>query len=449
MGKPPMAFYHSKGLTPAWQFAQKYIQGGGRIATLPDIIDARLGTDLDAHPWNAYFTTQSAEYVGFSRGGNKIILVAHGVGPMATLDGIQAAYSFEYKDSQRVQRGGRISRSEFLKLESGHYGPVFVVDLNLYNRRYEYPFIGALRFSDLRDDPLFMARLGGVERVERYLGQSRDYAADWHTEQSALEPDDRYGVWSSMKTHERAAKRVARRERHLLESVDPYLAYLGEADGLYTHHTPESGMAYGHLLSIGQLMHSYHEGSESLMFDLNVHGWGDGCRFIAVPAGAQMHTVHRGWNGGAQMAQYWEKLMEPCTVTSVTGLRQLMLFGEQWFTQVPSKGHSMATGQPQFLVTQKEQLGSPVAFITEVHGHQVFFRYDIRDVRRMAPPNANGFTLEDPEIVFTLEGAPGTDRTRHRATLTFYRIEVDATRQLRRFEDVENDFDTQVRLLLG
>ena len=100
-----MAFYHGNGLVPAWQQASRFASDTGRIATLPDIIDARLGSEPGTPSWERYFSTTSAEYLGRSRSGNRIIIVAHGVGPMATLDGILKAYSFEFNDKTRGRRG--------------------------------------------------------------------------------------------------------------------------------------------------------------------------------------------------------------------------------------------------------------------------------------------------------------------------------------------------------
>src|SRR3989344_1320951 len=123
---PAMAFYHPDGLVAAWKQASRFAGDEGRIATLPDIIDARLATKPGSVPWERYFTTRSAEYVGKSRGGNRIIVVAHGVGPMATLDGVIETYKWHYSDKNRDRRGGRITEEEFHNLESGRYGPVAV-----------------------------------------------------------------------------------------------------------------------------------------------------------------------------------------------------------------------------------------------------------------------------------------------------------------------------------
>jgi hypothetical protein len=125
-----MGFHHSDGFVPAWKQAIKFAGEHGRIGTMLDVVDARLAADINSFPWNTYFTTTSAEYFGYSKGGVRILIVAHGIGPMSTLEGILKAYSYEYKDKERNRRGGRIPQSEFQKLEDGFYGEVSVVEFD-------------------------------------------------------------------------------------------------------------------------------------------------------------------------------------------------------------------------------------------------------------------------------------------------------------------------------
>lgn len=127
-----MAFYHEDGFVPAWKQAARFAGDNGRIATLPDVIDARINSGDEEVPWGMYFTTLSAEYLGYSKGGNHILIVAHGVGPMSTMDGIVEAYSFQFKDQTRDRRGGRITKEQFADLESGKYGEVNIVDFDPY-----------------------------------------------------------------------------------------------------------------------------------------------------------------------------------------------------------------------------------------------------------------------------------------------------------------------------
>lgn len=415
MGKPPMAFYHEDGLVPTWHLAQQYIGDEGRVATLPDIIEARLATEPGTVPWETFFTTTTSEYLGRDPEGKLVLAVVHGVGPMAMLDGIMAAYKHEYGDKSRRSSGGRITEAEFRKIESGEYGEVFVVDFADYIQRYRYPFGSYLTADQLLTDPLLYARLGGEERARRYVEWHREHAAKWHDEES--------------------------------DRANPFLLELGGAN--YKHRLPEAGFATARLLSIGRLANVNHadessgqrSSHRSLACEIGVFDWWNGCRFVGVPAGSEVASIHPGWDLEEMLVTHWESLMVPYESAGPIGLRLLQKLGDYWFVQYVTKGYSTATGEPEFLVTEIEPTGSPIEFKTKIHGYYGIFRYDIQDVRAVAPPDATGFTMGKPEFV----EEDGTEY--HRIPVQFYRVEIDMSRQLRRRKDLAGDFETQQRLI--
>ena len=120
----PVAFYHRDGLVAAWNFAERYAGTSGHVATLPEIVELRLSAKPGTKdsPWETWYTSASAEYVGIGADGRVKIIVAHGVGPMSTIDGIKAAYKWEWGDKSRRNNGGRITAWQFLDLEAGAYG---------------------------------------------------------------------------------------------------------------------------------------------------------------------------------------------------------------------------------------------------------------------------------------------------------------------------------------
>ena len=48
-----MAFYHQDGLPAAWKQAMRFAGKGGRLATMPDIVAARLATKPGDFPWES------------------------------------------------------------------------------------------------------------------------------------------------------------------------------------------------------------------------------------------------------------------------------------------------------------------------------------------------------------------------------------------------------------
>jgi hypothetical protein len=147
-----MAFYHQDGFNAAWKQSEKFIGKDGRFATMPDIVAARLATKPGDLPWETYFTTLTAEYLGQGKNGNPILIVAHGIGPMSTLNGIRKAYSYQYKDKTRSHQGGQITVQEFLNLEARKYGEVSIIDLKKYCLKYEYPFMESRRLTQALTD---------------------------------------------------------------------------------------------------------------------------------------------------------------------------------------------------------------------------------------------------------------------------------------------------------
>lgn len=137
-------FLTNFGPVNTWGQAEK---SGKRIATLLDIIEARLATDPSESTWTQTFTTTSSEYWGIGKDGRPTIIVAHGVGPLSTYQGY-------------LNANGRISSAEFLKLERGEYGQVSVIDLWRYVKGYRYPFIEPLTEKEAVADALALTRLG-------------------------------------------------------------------------------------------------------------------------------------------------------------------------------------------------------------------------------------------------------------------------------------------------
>jgi len=161
-----MAFYHPHGLVAAWKQAMLFAGEGGRIATLPDIVDARVATPRGGVAWNSYFTTASAEYYGLDRDGRPVVAVAHGIGPLATLESCLKAYA---KDGEGRRRTGRISRDDFLRLLDGAWGEIHVVDWAAYVSRRGTGMIHVQLARESAFDPWTVARLGGPARAAGYL----------------------------------------------------------------------------------------------------------------------------------------------------------------------------------------------------------------------------------------------------------------------------------------
>ena len=437
-----MAFYHQDGLPAAWQQAMKFAGKGGRLATMPDIIAARLETKPGKMPWETYFTTLTAEYLGFSKNGKRILIIAHGVGPMSTLDGVQKAYSWEYKDRERNRRGGRITAQEFLDLEAGKFGEVDIVDFEPYCRRYQYPFLETLRVSQAMTDPVLKARFG--PQAEQYVQVHAAAARMWHREQAGLDPENKY----QLPNHEQFLDR--RRSQHLrdgAEGSDPYIIKLEcAANCCYTfgprhgHRPIEDGYAIAHLLSTGTLCHLHHEGNESLTNDVSCHEWWNGVRVVGIQAGGSIRSgLNKGPDADELLRKHWRDLLVPAKKQEDVGFRALVQIGKQWFIQYPKVGERMDTWEPEYVVTSAKKVGKPVLFRTTSGGSGVVFKFGVNEVKAIAPPNANAYFFVGEPVP---EGS-----AYHVCMVQFYQIEADTSKRVMRADKLAHDYDTMMKLV--
>lgn len=416
-----MAFYHSDGMVPAWKQAQKFAGAGGHIITLPELIDARLANaslNDGGAPWNMYFTTSSAEYVGHSKSGKLVIIVAHGVGPLSTLDGILKAYAWQYKDRSRNRHGGRISQKDFLRLENGDFGPVSVIDLEELRGRYEYPLMGSLTVAQALNEPLLHARLGA--RWKEYIDAHFSLGQEWLKEEGHSERAARLGQDLALVDLRAAGYQCS-----------------------YFQREPEEEMAYAHLLSIGSLHVMSGNGHQpSLVCDVSCHGWSDGTRLASTRGSGAVTAIHPGVRCVTSlMRRHWQTLLRPSEATVPAALSALTRAGDKgqdWFTQVPKQGESMDSAAMEYPVTSIKPVGRPLQFSTEIVGYKGFFRYGLKEMEQIAPLGANAYEIP---------GEISIVGNHHVCEVQFYCAEIDTSRRMPSEGEVKNDFELLMELL--
>lgn len=418
-----MAFYHEDGFVPAWKQASRFAGDNGRIATLPDLIEARINSDSETASWGMYFTTLSAEYMGYSKGGKRILIVAHGIGPMSTMHGVVEAYSFQFKDQTRDRRGGRITKEQFADLESGKYGEVSIIDFDAYFNHYQYPFSQKLKVGMAKYDPLAKARLG--PRAKEYLERHSQFAKEYHKSSGHGTVINPYII--SMECDHNI--RYARRK----DFDDP-------SSDIISDDLDEGGLPIAHLLSIGQICYS-HGNTENhfpdFHCDVSCHGWNNGTRLIGVRDKAPITSIHHGMDPRAVLRKHWRELMVPTRRTKSDGFYTLMDFGDGYFTMYPKSGERMDTHEPEFKVTKNEIVeGSTAEFRTKGYGSP-FFRYGVNEVKSITPKNANAYSL----------GQPVPDGDDHVCPIKFHKVEIDVSQRLRRAHDLLGDYDLLMSFL--
>lgn len=427
-----VGFYHSNGLVPAWNLAKMFAGEGGRIATLPDIIEARLNSKPGDIAWENWFTTNTAEYYGLDKNGRKKFIVAHGVGPMSTLDGALKAYSHEYKDKSRNNRGGRISQQEFWDLESGKYGPVEVLDFEaiMWDFKFnliEYPFLETLSPYQCLYNNLLRTRLG--PKAEEFIELHSKITSEW------LENQQNESIYN------------------------PRIIQMGDADNCgYIYHPLEKGLAFAHLISIGGLTNVIQSGHSSLITDIGCHEWWNGTKFIGIRKDAKMNKIDKCVDGSDLLEQNWKQLMVPVEKPVYPGsIRRIKNYQGQDFVEYLKNGNCIDIGEPEFLVLSKEPIGEPVDFKTTTGGTDLFFRYDIKEISVLAPPESNSysFTEEIRSVYITPKRIPiigflfkhRQAQSFHVTKVQFYRANIDYSHRLIRASQLANDYEKMIELI--
>lgn len=168
-----MAFTHPSDLATAAEKASRFAGPGGRMATIPDIVDARMASAPGSPAWELGYTTSSAEYVGHSAGGVPLIVVAHGLGPLTDPEGSPEVFI------QKATGGGewRMSPEAFRAMTDGFYGPVAIIELRSILRSRKFALMEMLTYDQTCDDPLVRARLG--IRCQEFLDRQRELSRSW------------------------------------------------------------------------------------------------------------------------------------------------------------------------------------------------------------------------------------------------------------------------------
>ncbi|MDE0037292.1 MAG: hypothetical protein OXU77_06975 [Gammaproteobacteria bacterium] len=210
------AIIYESHLPDALRRALVYAGSDGFVASLPQLLHARLGASFDNIIWNTWFTANSEECVARTPQGNWVLVVVHGGGIFATPERIRTLYHASVdRNSELGFTGlfaGRISDKENSdlvdgRLPDGRQIPIYAFgdfERGIADLPREYAVVmdlgmakkartGYSAFDDLRDDPLMIARAGGTEQTAAYLDRARtrnasDTMGSWHS-LNEIEPE--------------------------------------------------------------------------------------------------------------------------------------------------------------------------------------------------------------------------------------------------------------------
>jgi len=207
--KMEASIFYDTHLPDALRQALEYAGTDGFVASMPQLLNARVKADFANEIWTTwFFTSTSEESVVKTPGGNHAAVMVHGGGVFSKPERFRKLYMSSVdrtsQDGFTGLFGAKILEKEANdilqgKLPDGTKIPVFSFD-DLRNVESELPRryaivmdfelartskCGYATFEELADDPLMIARAGGYAAAARYLEKAKDYygtsqMGSWH-----------------------------------------------------------------------------------------------------------------------------------------------------------------------------------------------------------------------------------------------------------------------------
>jgi hypothetical protein len=214
--KMEAAIFFDSHLPNALRRALVYAGDDGFVASMPQLLHARVNASYDNIIWNTWFTANSEESVVTTPQGNRVVVAVHGGGIFASPERFERSY---YADLDRSnpegltgQYAAKISEQEVRdvlegKLPDGAEIPVFPFDefkRGIEDLPMRYGVVldfemarkskrGYETFDALGDDPNMIVRAGGVEPLAAYLDKAKarhntKLMGNWHP-YNRIDPD--------------------------------------------------------------------------------------------------------------------------------------------------------------------------------------------------------------------------------------------------------------------
>ncbi len=187
----------SNGVGDAYRRALRFAsRRNGFVASLPQLVDARLMADGSDFVWTNWFTANSEEDFGVTKQGSLVVAVTHGGGILSsTPNRVQRAYQegltniYAARFTPKEWRGllnGRLSNQvlTFEDFDNARNLPDRYTVVLDFNPTKDLPS-GVQSVDSLRDNKLFIVRAGGRARANAILDKflrvyNRTEYGNWH-----------------------------------------------------------------------------------------------------------------------------------------------------------------------------------------------------------------------------------------------------------------------------
>ena len=250
-------------LPDALRQALEYAGDDGFVASMPQLLHARVNADYGNEIWNTwFFTSNSEESLATTKQGNQVAVMVHGGGIFATPERFRKLYLSSVNRSCKTGFtglfGAKIAEREARdmvegKLPDGTEIPVFSFDeikRGVANLPRRYAIVmdfdlarkskrGYATFDELKDDPLMIARAGGAEAAAAYLDKAQGYyntevMGSWHRFND-MNPDQPQTYIQFLFDCLGGAS----------EKVDPAIRLQGDSDSWFTHYRISRDSGFG------------------------------------------------------------------------------------------------------------------------------------------------------------------------------------------------------------
>lgn len=365
----------------------------GKVATLMDITSIRAHDLVSGFSWNAPLTPHSTLAFG-KHNGKRLIVVAHHRGPLTSK---RRMLEWAASVSEKTGSDGlpSISRTEFLNLINGNYGPVSVIPFDEYRDAFPSHLFGEpIEYQDATRDPLLAALFGpdGRQFLDKHYAVSTDYALKSKKSKDVgekilrLEIKDRFGVNLFS-------------EKQCDFPDEPTILFL--RFGSITKYA-------GHGLGIMTTIETVHDLSQST---------------VVVCNNTKEKIVELSIDPLDEIGDGLIANRKSIPISFFALMRKK----EKLFTQYP-KEKTIDTNEPMYLVRTHEKIGDLVNFVIHTHCSP-FPRYRLEEVIRIAPEGANAYELcGEPKQV-------GADLV---VPIQFFNIAVTTKFRIPRKEEVLN-----------
>ena len=178
--------------TLAFRQALRYAGDDGFVASLPQLLQARVNADYDNIIWNTWFSANSEESVVTTPQGNPVVITVHGGGIFGNtarieralradlsrhnVHGLTGQYAAKITPQEardllhgRLPDGTRFPLYEFEAFRRGVGKLPWRYGVALDFETAKGSANGYTSFDDLRNDPITICRAGGTEAAAAYL----------------------------------------------------------------------------------------------------------------------------------------------------------------------------------------------------------------------------------------------------------------------------------------